>query len=253
MDSRKSDPNGFTQSKEIRKLLKMKNSRIGDVILKANVFEQAKLGNKLDLISHHQRSQEVNLSWKKQLLLRKQRNTLMKSKSTSAIVVPPRLLPPIKIKQTTISCQQTGAGLTGHKEDGFPITKRQEIPMDTLGTAHSNTGKESAGLREKTLACSSTQSGTQSSEKALMQWKTAVRKTREQIRKSKNKLPPLMFHKTHLDYEKDPRFARLIEQLVPNMNRRNSDGDINRKTDDVDDGEEATEDTDEDHEEEPNY
>lgn len=221
---RKSDSTLILKETQVlARLLKIKDTKLSNAILKQNVREQNKLGSQLDVLTQHQKKYQFDLTWKKQLILKKQKELMMKSKSTASlcipVVPPPRCgtLPPIEPKGERV----TPSSVSTHSKNFNSNNRTMEQP--TIQVRITNKSKTVESNSDGKHVCFTKDT---SNERALLRWRNAINKARKHARKPILLSPLLRDGKyCNSDGTKDPRFARLVEQLVPNIGRRHIEKD----------------------------
>jgi len=227
-DNRQKSDTKIREAQVLAKLLKLKSPKLSNAILKDNVREQAILGTKLDLLSQHQKKYQFDLTWKKQLLLKRQRELLVKSNSSPSLSIPPSrcfTLPPIESEKTTLKNNTNLRGASPINKPTLLVKNAKTDAEENLTNEDKGDNKEASSERTATFQgknlVTKESSYDKSNERALLRWKCAINKARKQVRKP-ILLSPLLSEKLSKNYDStttDPRFARLVEQLVPNIGR----------------------------------
>lgn len=177
----------LTRAHGLQAALKAKDSKTGKVILKDNVFEDTKLEDVINHIKHWQKKEESRLRWEKERAMKGMRtNLLRRGKSNPEILN----LPPI---------EGGGASSTVTRNE-----KKRFVSMEDSSPERSpHSSVEEMHLPR--VVCQSTSNNVNHSETATL----PALLSPHLIRKSN------IGRSTH-----DPRFKRLLQNLVPKTELR---------------------------------
>lgn len=172
------------RARGVHTALKVKDSKTGKVILKDNVFEDTKLEDEINHIKHWQKKEESRLRWEKEHAVKEMRkNLLRRGKSNPEILN----LPPIE-----------GEGLRRSSTMTRIAKKRFESMDDSSPERSPYSSVED--MRLPKVACQSISDNVYHSETTTL----PALLSPNLIRKSNEK-----------DATHDPRFRKLLQNLVP--------------------------------------